>query len=160
MSIFEIIKPNLKALKKSTSWEITQQFCRVLEVITSVITAPYPFYLLFVPRVTSNEREVMIGKVAVPKQISVLHRKNSCKISKRLFEVRIFCASAPGCYLTFVSSTLFDLSNRRSSKKFIFTCWSVLTDFCHFLHLLLVGSFLSSFGELSFLREVLQQLVF
>ena len=26
----------------------------------------------------------------------------------------------------------------------VFTCWSVLTDFCHYLHLLLVGSFLSS----------------
>ena len=57
-----------------------------MEVITSVITAPYPFYLLFVPRVTSNEIEVMIGKVVVPKQIYVLHRKNSCKISVRRFE--------------------------------------------------------------------------
>ena len=56
-----------------------------------------------------------------------------------------FCASFPGCYLTFVSSTLFDLSNRRSSKKFVFTCWSVLTDFYHFLHLLLVDSLLGSF---------------
>ena len=55
-----------------------------------------------------------------------------------------FCASTPGCYLTFVMSTLFDLSNRRSSKKIVFTCWSVLTDFCHYLHLLLVGSFLGS----------------
>ena len=26
----------------------------------------------------------------------------------------------------------------------VFTCWSVLTDFCHYLHLLLVDSFLSS----------------
>ena len=56
-----------------------------------------------------------------------------------------FCASDPGCYLTFVSSTLFDLSNIRSSKNLVFTCWSVLTDFCHYLHLLLVGSFLRSF---------------
>ena len=55
-----------------------------------------------------------------------------------------FCASAQGCYLTFISSKLFDLSNRRSSKQFVFTFWSVLTDFCHFLHLLLVGSFLGS----------------
>ena len=43
MSIFGSFKPNLKALKKSTCWEITQEFCRVLEVITFVITAPYPF---------------------------------------------------------------------------------------------------------------------
>ena len=55
-----------------------------------------------------------------------------------------FCASDPGCYLTFVSSTLFDLSNRRFSKTSVSTCWSVLTDFCHYLHLLLVGSFLGS----------------
>ena len=38
-------------------------------------------------------------------------------------------SSAPGCYLTFVSFELFDLSNIRFSKKIIFTCWSVLTDF-------------------------------
>src|SRR3954465_14789803 len=43
VSIFESFKPNLKALNKSTCWEITQEFCRVLEVIPSVITAPYPF---------------------------------------------------------------------------------------------------------------------
>ena len=30
---------------------------------------------------------------------------------------------------------LFDLSNVRFSKKSIFTCCSVLTDFCHYLHL-------------------------
>ena len=56
----------------------------------------------------------------------------------------MFCDSAPGCYITFFSSTLFDLSNRRSLKKFFFTCWSVLIDLCHYLHLLLVNSFLSS----------------
>ena len=55
-----------------------------------------------------------------------------------------FLASAPGCYLTFISSTLFDLSNKRSSKQFVFTRWSVLTDVCHYLHLLLVDSFLGS----------------
>ena len=42
------------------------------------------------------------------------------------------------------------MSNIRSLKQFVFTSWSVLTDFCHFLHLLLVGSFLSSFSELRF----------
>ena len=125
-----------------------------MEVITSVITAPYPFYLLFVPRVTSNEREVMIGKVAVPKQISMLHRKNSCKISVCPFKAWIFVLLPPGCYLTFVSSTLFDLSNRRSSKKFVFTCWSVLTDFCHYLHLLLIDSFLAYFWEIELFEGI------
>ena len=65
-----------------------------------------------------------------------------------------FCASAPGCYLTFVSSTLFYLSNRRSSKKFVFTCWSVLTDFCHYLHLLLIDSFLGYFWEIEIFEEI------
>ena len=50
----------------------------------------------------------------------------------------------PVCYITLVSSTLFDLSNIRCSKKSVSTCWSVLTDFCHYLHLLLIDSFLSS----------------
>jgi hypothetical protein len=38
----------------------------------------------------------------------------------------MFCAHAPGYYLTFVSFALFDLSNRTFSKKSIFTCCSVL----------------------------------
>jgi hypothetical protein len=47
----------------------------------------------------------------------------------------IFCAHARCYYLTFGSFSLFDLSNKRFSKKSIFTCCSVLTDFCHYLHL-------------------------
>jgi hypothetical protein len=43
-----------------------------LEVITTVITAPYPFYFVVVPRKTSNLREVRFGEVAVLKQILVL----------------------------------------------------------------------------------------
>ena len=65
-----------------------------------------------------------------------------------------FCASAPGCYLTFVSSTLFDLSYRMSLKKLVFTCWSVLTDFCHYLHLLLIDSFLGSFWEIEIFEGI------
>jgi hypothetical protein len=48
-----------------------------LEVINTVITAPYPFYFVGVPRETFNLSEVKFGDVAVLKQISVLHRKNS-----------------------------------------------------------------------------------
>ena len=59
----QTIKPNLKALKKSTCWEITQEFSWVLEVINSVMTSPYPFCLLFVPRMTSNERELRFGEL-------------------------------------------------------------------------------------------------
>jgi hypothetical protein len=41
------------------------------------MTAPYPFYFVFVARETSNLSEVRFGEVVVLKQISVLHRKNS-----------------------------------------------------------------------------------
>jgi hypothetical protein len=41
------------------------------------MTSPYPFYLDFVPREASNLSEVRFGDIAVLKQFSVLHRKNS-----------------------------------------------------------------------------------
>jgi TRAP-type uncharacterized transport system fused permease subunit len=53
-----------------------------------VITALYPFYYVVVPRETSNLSEVRFGEVAVPKQISVLHRKNLWKFSECLFDLR------------------------------------------------------------------------
>jgi hypothetical protein len=43
-----------------------------LEVITTVITAPYPFYFFVVPREACNLSEVRFGDVAVLKQFSVL----------------------------------------------------------------------------------------
>jgi hypothetical protein len=58
-----------------------------LEVITTVITAPYPFYFVVVPRRTSNLREVRFGEVAVLKQILVLHHKNLRKFSEYLFDL-------------------------------------------------------------------------
>ena len=50
------------------------------------------------------------------------------------FWAELFWAYASGYYLTLVSSVFFDLSNRRFSKKIIFSDCSVLTDFCHFIH--------------------------
>jgi hypothetical protein len=47
-----------------------------LEVITTVMTSPNPFYFVFVPREASNLSEVRFGVVAVLKLFSVLHRKN------------------------------------------------------------------------------------
>jgi hypothetical protein len=91
---FPLSAPSLKALKKH-SWEITHcfifstfSFIWVLEVITTVITAPYPFYFVVVPRRTSNLSEVWFGEVAVLKQILVLHRKNSWTFSEYLFDLR------------------------------------------------------------------------
>ena len=46
------------------------------------------------------------------------------------------------------------MSNRRSSKKLVSTCWSVLTDFCHYLHLLLIDSFWGSFWEIELFEGV------
>jgi hypothetical protein len=66
----------------------TFSFIWVLEVITTVMTAPCPFYFVVVPRRTSNLREVRFGEVAVLKQILVLHRKNLWKFSEYLFDLR------------------------------------------------------------------------
>jgi hypothetical protein len=57
------------------------------------------------------------------------------KILRTSFWSDISCAHAPGYCITFISFSLFDLSNIRFSKKSIFTSCSVLTDFCHYLYL-------------------------
>ena len=50
-------------------------------------------------------------------------------------ESAIFWTHASGCYITLISFALFGLSNKRFSNSSIFTCCSVLKDFCHHLHL-------------------------
>jgi hypothetical protein len=52
------------------------------------MTTPYYFYFVVVPRRTSNLREVRFGEVAVLKQISALHRKNSWTFSEYLFDLK------------------------------------------------------------------------
>jgi hypothetical protein len=47
---------------------------------------PYPFYFVVVPRRTSNLREVRFEEVAVLKQISALHHKNSWNLLEYLFD--------------------------------------------------------------------------
>jgi hypothetical protein len=54
-------------------------FCWVLEVVTTVMTSPYHFYFVFVPRIASNRKKVRFGEVAVLKHISALRCKNSWK---------------------------------------------------------------------------------
>jgi hypothetical protein len=63
-------------------------FIWVLEVITIVITSPYPFYFVFVPREASNLSKVRFGDVAALKLFSVLHHKNSWKFSVNLLDLR------------------------------------------------------------------------
>jgi hypothetical protein len=62
----------------------------------------------------------------------------------------ISCADAPGYFQTFISFALFDLSNRRSSKKLIFVSYSVLTDSATICVCLSIAFFLSSFDHGTF----------
>jgi hypothetical protein len=59
-----------------------------MEVITTVMTAPYLVYFIVVPREASNLSEVRFGDVNVLKLFSVLHRKNSYKFSVYLLDLR------------------------------------------------------------------------
>jgi hypothetical protein len=52
------------------------------------MTAPYPFYFVFVPREASNLSEVRFGDVAVLKLFLVLHRKHLYKFSVYLLDLR------------------------------------------------------------------------
>jgi hypothetical protein len=52
-------------------------FCWVLEVVTTVMTSPYPIYFVFVPIIASNRKKVRFGEVAVQKQISAPRCKTS-----------------------------------------------------------------------------------
>jgi hypothetical protein len=52
------------------------------------MTSSYPFYFVFVPREASNLSEVRFGDVVVLKLFLVLHRKNSCKFSVYLLDLR------------------------------------------------------------------------
>jgi hypothetical protein len=62
----------------------------------------------------------------------------------------ISCAYAPGYIQILISFTLFDLSNRKLSKKSTFVSCSVLTDFCQYLCLPLDRLFFSSFDHGTF----------
>jgi hypothetical protein len=59
-----------------------------LEVITTVMTSPYHFYFVVVPREASNLSEVRFGDVAVLKEIFVLYCKHSWKFSVNLLDLR------------------------------------------------------------------------
>src|SRR4051794_24931936 len=99
------------------------------------MTSPYLVYFVFVPRIASSLRKVIFGEIAV---MFLCCSKKKC-INRQ--NVGLSC-KAPVCYLTFVSSTFFNLSDGKISKKSIFICCSVLTysaKFC--IMLLFVVSF-------------------
>jgi hypothetical protein len=66
------------------------------------------------------------------------------------FGPAISCAYAPGYIKTFISLTLFNLSNRKPSKNSTFVSYSILTDFCQYLCLPLYRFFFSSFDHGTF----------
>jgi hypothetical protein len=72
------------------------------------------------------------------------------KILRIYFSSAISCAYAPGYIQTFISFALFDLSNRRSSKKSIFVNYSVLTDSATICVCLSTAFFFSSFDHGTF----------
>jgi hypothetical protein len=66
------------------------------------------------------------------------------------FGPAISCAYAPGHIKTFISLTLFDLSNRKPLKNSTFVSCSVLTDFCQYFVCRFITFFLSSFDHGTF----------
>jgi hypothetical protein len=62
----------------------------------------------------------------------------------------ISCAHAPGYFQTFISFALFDLSNKRSSKKLIFVSCSILIDSATICVYFSITFFLSSFDHGTF----------
>ena len=92
------------------------------------------FYFLFhwCVKFVSNMSTVSTWGVAVQKSGSVQSREKFVKITRLIFWCADFSAYSPGCYLTFISWTLFYLRRGTCSKKFIFNCCSDLADFCHF----------------------------
>jgi hypothetical protein len=72
------------------------------------------------------------------------------KILRIYFLSNISCAYAPGYIQTFISFALFDLINRRSSKKLIFFSCSVLTDSSTICVCLSITFFLISFDHRTF----------
>jgi hypothetical protein len=72
------------------------------------------------------------------------------KILSIYFGPAISCAYDPGYIQTFISYTLFDLSNIKPSKNSTFVSCSVLTDFCQYLFYRSIAFFLSSFDHGTF----------
>jgi hypothetical protein len=86
------------------------------------------------------------------------------KILRISFGPAISCAYAPGYIQTFINYTLFDLRNKKPSKKSTFVSCSVLTDFCHYLCLpldrfLFEFFYHGTFGEVATVLYALYMLV-
>jgi hypothetical protein len=114
------------------------------------MTSPYPFYFVFVPREASNFSELKIWGCCCPETVFGAAPYKFVTILCKYFGPVISCAYAPGYIQTFISLTLFDLSNRKHLKNSTFVSYSVLTDFCQYLCLPLYRFLLSSFDHGTF----------
>jgi hypothetical protein len=91
----QITEPSSKGVKEKHSWEITQCFYIQFFLFYLSLGSYYycndlslSFLFRFVPREASNLSEVRFGDVAILKQFSVLHHKNSWKFSVYLLDLR------------------------------------------------------------------------
>jgi hypothetical protein len=102
------------------------------------------------PRRTSNLSEVRFGEVAVLKQISVLHRKNSCKFSQYLFELR-FLVHIPQVISKLSLVLHFSIwateGPRKNRPMSAFLFWQISATICVCLS---IAFFLSSFDHRNF----------
>ena len=105
-------------------------FLCILKVVTSVETSPYPFYFVFVPRITSIWKKVQLAILcpdfcALPKT-SVLSAR-----TRGIFD--IFWAPAPGCYLTSNSSHFLIWATevpRKNSSLQPVLFWQISANIC------------------------------
>jgi hypothetical protein len=118
-----------------------------------LMTSPYHFYFIFVPRIVSNRRKVRFGEVAVPKQNSVLRCKNSWKFPERCINLNFLC-TCPRLLYNFCYLCTFWFEQQKIFKKIDLY---LLFYFDRFLPLFAFASWSLSFWVLlitELLREV------
>jgi hypothetical protein len=105
---------------------------------------------IIVPRRTSNLREVRFGEVAVLKQISALHRKNSWKLLKYLFDLK-FLENMPQVISKLSLVLHFSIWATKGSQKIrslsVVLFWQISATICVCLSIAL---FFSSFDHRTF----------
>ena len=125
-------------------------FCWVLEVVTTVATSPYLYFIALLCQVKSlivnlildldccAETDFYLSRICV--ELSVEESNKSSNLR----------AWSSDMYATFISFEFFHLSMLSASKKFIFTDCSVLTDSAFYFTLPLLLCWMDFFVPLTF----------
>jgi hypothetical protein len=161
----QITAPSSKALKKSTlgrypNVSFSVLFFWVLKVITTVVTSPYHFYLVFVPTRTSNWRKVRFGEVVVLKQIAALHRKNSWKFSVYLLDLGFLVHKTQVIYKLLLVLHFLIWATEGPQKNWSLSAvlfWQIFATICVCLS---IAFFLSSFDHKTFWGSCYNSLCF